>query len=326
MTDSELLNLIYEDDAEGVSLLVDTYVSLVYGMVCEVLSGVAPEKYIDECVADTFVAFYDNADDVDLSRGSMKAYLGVIAKRRAANLYCTLSPDDETDFTEYTVEEMTEQLEGEEPCEAPELSERIKLLCFKEIAPHRVRDAFADEAEEETEDSFTEDTANEIIREKISPLGRVLKTLVSMVLLVAVIAVGVIAVDRLSASKKETTTTTTTTTQPTTQVNNPLLSAIISGNEKLIESLIGNSLLLTQDILGYAVEYADRISYDSLRRIAQEVKNKYGETGLDPILDGAIFGDFQSVFDKLKEKDESEMTPAEKLAYFFATTMGGTAN
>lgn len=340
MNDNELLDLIYEDSVSGVTELIDTYADLVYKIVFEVLSDAAPEKYIDECVADSFVAFYDNADDVDLFRGSIKAYLAVIAKRRAANLYYTLTSDDETVFPEYTVEELSEILENEELVESTELADRIKVLCFQEIAPDVVVEEFSDEPIEEAEDeaevvgeepeefeepeeSEDESEVVEIIKRKASPLVRVLKTLVAMVTLVTVIAGAVIAFDRLSASKQE--TTTTTTTQPTTQHYDPLLAAIMAGNEKLIEELITNSLLLSQDILKYAVESADKISYDSIRHIAEEVKKKYGSTGLEPILEGAIFGDFQSVMDKLKEKDESEMTPAEKLAYFFATTFGPQA-
>ena len=340
MNDNELLDLIYEDSVSGVTELVDTYAGLVYKIVCEVLSDAAPEKYIDECIADSFVAFYDNADDVDLSRGSIKAYLAVIAKRRATNLYYTLTSDDEAVFPEYTVEELSEILENEELVESTEVADRIKVLCFQEIAPDVVVEEFSDEPIEETEDeaevveeepeefeepeeSEDESEVVEIIKRKASPLVRVLKTLVAMVTLVTVITGAVIAFDRLSASKQE--TTTTTTTQPSTQHYDPLLSAIMAGNEKLIEELITNSLLLSQDILKYAVESADKISYDSIRHIAEEVKKKYGSTGLEPILEGAIFGDFQSVMDKLKNKDESEMTPAEKLAYFFATTFGPQA-
>lgn len=337
MNDNELLDLIYEDSVSGVTELIDTYADLVYKIVFEVLSDAAPQKYIDECVADSFVAFYDNADDVDLFRGSIKAYLAVIAKRRAANLYYTLTSDDEAVFPEYTVEELSEILENEELVESTEVADRIKVLCFQEIAPDVVVEEFSDEPIVETEDEVEvvgeepeefeepedESEVVEIIKRKASPLVRVLKTLVAMVTLVAVIAGAVIAFDRLSASKQE--TTTTTTTQPTTQHYDPLLAAIMAGNEKLIEELITNSLLLSQDILKYAVESADKISYDSIRHIAEEVKKKYGSTGLEPILEGAIFGDFQSVMDKLKEKDESEMTPAEKLAYFFATTFGPQA-
>jgi hypothetical protein len=142
-----------------------------------------------------------------------------------------------------------------------------------------------------------------------------------MVSLVAVIVIAVIVFDKLSVPKYEP----PTTTAPTTQAGsfNPLFSAITEGNEKLIESLIANSLLLSQDVLKFAVEYADRISYDSIRRMAEEVKKIYGSTGLDPLLEKAIFGDFTSVAEKLKNKDESEMTPAEKLALFFITNFEG---
>jgi DNA-directed RNA polymerase specialized sigma24 family protein len=328
MTDNELLDLIYENEAEGFSLLIDTYTADIYKIVREVLGYVTTEKDIEECISDSFMAFYNNIDDVDLSRGSLKAYIAVIAKHRAMNLYYTLNPDDNAAFNEYTVEEMTQVLQGESSQEDRELSKRIKFMCFEEIAPdadleYSVTEEVTEEKydlpddEEETKEPIAEDSGRVIVREKRSPFARVLKTVVSMVLLVSVITVGVIVVDRFSDANKV--VTTTTTTQPTTQPEpyNPLLSAIISGNESLIESLIGNSLLLTQDVLKFAIESADKISYDSIRRIAEEVRNKYGSTGLDPILDGAIFGNPQDVIDKLKDKDEKDMTPAERLAYYF---------
>ncbi len=323
MTDNEILDIIYEDEVKGVFLLVDTYSALIYKIVTDVLSVVGTSEDAEECVADAFISFYNNIDDVDIERATFKGYLGVLAKRRAVNLFYTLSPDDDRVFDEYTVEEMSQVLENVTVQEDAELAQRIKKKCFKEIAPEEATEETPQDITEEEETQEEEEpqhTGEVIVREKTSPFGRVLKTSVSMVLLVAVITVGVIAFDRLGATKQE--TTTTTTTQPTTQQEpyNPLLSAIISGNESLIESLIGNSLLLTQDVLQFAIESADKISYDSIRRIAEEVRNKYGSTGLDPILEGAILGNPQDVIDKLKDKDEKDMTPAEKLAYFFIET------
>lgn len=341
MTDNELLELMFEDDIRGLTVLVDTYSALVYKVVADVLSGVATDKDIEDCIADSFVAFYNNTYDVDLSRGRIKAYLGVIAKRRAVNLYCTLNPDDETVFREYTVEEMSELLEKQVFQVVPELSQRIKVLCLRDIAPvgfsqeETVTEEFPSEAgiteEADCEETAYEDDIDEeyvqqpvesnpivTVKRKSSPLGRALKTAFAAVTLVAVIAVAVIAFDRLSVPKNEDITTTVTTTQASN--NNPLFSAILSGNEKLIERLITNSLLLSQDILTFAIESADKISYDTIRSIAEQVRNKYGSTGLDPLLDDAIFGNFDSVRDKLEEKDESNMTPTEKLAWFFVTT------
>lgn len=333
MSDNELLDLIYEDDIQGLILLVDTYSAIIYKVVARVLSGVATDKEIEDCVADSFMAFYNNAYGIDLLRGDLKAYLGVIANRRALNLYYTLNPDDETVFCEYTVEEMNEILKNESAQEIPEISQRIKVLCIRETVPEddsatdvsigdveekqnaeeTVYEELYDEAEKTQEPIEAKPTV--IVKKKTSRLGRVLKTAFAATTLVAVITVAVIAFDRFSVPKYEP----VTTTQPTTQSEpyNPLLSAILSGNESLIESLIGNSLLITQDVLEFALKSADKISYDVIRHIAEEVKKKYGSTGLDSVLDDAIFGNYESVRDKLSKKDEEDMTPAEKLAYFF---------
>ena len=324
MTDREILDILYTDEAEGFTLLVRTYADIIYEIVCDILQDCSTEE-IEECVADSFTAFYNNIDDVDLSRGNIKGYLAVIARRRAVNLYCTIFSADTEDFEEYTVEEMSSMLEDKEAEKYPELSEAVLRTCLKEIAPQVLEEKItqADEEVVDETEEFYEESANEPtveIIEKSSGFGRGVKTLVAMVSLVLVIVVGVIAFDRLSVPKYV-----PPTTQATTQNDpfNPLFSAISAGNEKLIEQLITNSLLLSQDVLKYAVEYADKISYDSIRRIAEEVKNKYGSTGLDPLIESAIFGDIQSVEEELKNKDESEMTPAEKLAMFFITTFSG---
>lgn len=341
MTDNEILDSIYENAVEGMTLLIDTYADLVYKVVYEVLSDVGSQEDIEECISDTFIAFFDNIDDVDSERGSIKGVLGIIARRRAINLRYTLNPDDESAFDEYTAEEMSEKLENEEVLKSEGLSDIIIGKCLKEIAAESREEVVAEaveveaemqysvEDDEETEEDFAEDSEAEAeafsqaLKKKRKRVGRVRKTFVAMVAFMAVIVVAVVAYNKLSVPKYV-----PPTTQPTTQTSsfNPLRDAISAGNQKLIEELITNSLLLSQDVLKFAVESADKISYDSIRRIAEEVKNKYGSTGLDPILEGAIFGDFQSVEEKLKNKDESEMTPAEKLAYFFITTFEGYGN
>ena len=322
MTDREILDRIYSDDAEGLVLLIEVYADLVYKIVGDILYEIN-EKNTQECVADSFLAFYNNIDDVDLSRGSIKGYLGVIARRRAVNLYCTLCPDADDVFDEYTVEEMSDILEDTEITENADISDTITRLCLKEIAPGFLEEKMS---EETAEDGYTDNEEDEPIAEKVkkksSGLGRAFKILAAMVTLVTVIAAAVIALDKFSSTEEAVATTEATTTTKAEPFN-PLLSAITSGNEKLIEELIANSLLITDEVLRFAIESADKISYDSIRRIAEEVRNKYGSTGLDPILDSAIFGDFSSVEEKIRNKDESEMTPAEKLAKFFAETVGG---
>lgn len=96
MTDKELLLLISEDKVKGFSLLVDTYSALIYKIVSCVVLPVGTKEDAEECVSDAFLAFYNNIDDVDLEKSSIKGYLALIAKRRAINLYHTLRREQYT--------------------------------------------------------------------------------------------------------------------------------------------------------------------------------------------------------------------------------------
>ncbi len=100
MTDRELLLLINQDKVKGFSLLVDTYSALIYKVVSSVVLSVGTREDTEECVSDTFLAFYNNIDDVDLDRASIKGYLALIAKRRAINLYHTLKRNKDVPIDE----------------------------------------------------------------------------------------------------------------------------------------------------------------------------------------------------------------------------------
>ena len=150
MTDKEILDSIYENAVDGMTLLIDTYADLIYRVVYEVLSDVGAQVDIEDCICDTFIAFFDNIDDVDSERGSIKGVLGIIARRRAINLRYTLNPDDESVFDEYTAEEMSEKLENEEVLKSAGLADIIIGMCLKEIAPELMEEAIevSSEAEE----------------------------------------------------------------------------------------------------------------------------------------------------------------------------------
>lgn len=326
MTDREILHLIYENKNQGMSVLIDTYGTVVYQLVCDVLREVGSDEDVFECICDSFEAFYNNIDDVELSRGSLKGCLGVIAYRRAVNLCCTLSPE-ESDFREYTLEEMSEALKNADPEFMPEVPYRIKLdLLGEEMTAQEESfdEEFSEDLEEATQDDFSQEAAESIVEEQatvhLGKTGRMFKIAAMAVALVLVITGVVIAADRFSTSKYEE----TTTTVQTTVSSDPVLSAILSGNEKLIESLIENSLLLTQDIVSFAVESADKLSYETIRHITEAVNEKFGSTGLDSLLEGAILGDVQQVMDELKNRDEMEMTPSERLAFFFSGAFGNS--
>lgn len=205
--------------------------------------------------------------------------------------------DREFLFEELSVEEMSCLLENIEADNSPEFSSEIKLSVFKEIAPEAV-------------------TEN-----KKSGFSRIFKIIPMAAALVIVIMGAVVAVNNLVTDKPEETTTAVVTTQITTTENtsfNPLKSAISLGDEKLIETLVANTLLLSKDIIAFAVECADVLSYTAIQTIAEATRETFGTTGLDALLEKAILGDSQGVLEELREREKILMTPAEKLAFFFS--------
>lgn len=115
-----------------------------------------------------------------------------------------------------------------------------------------------------------------------------------------------------------TTTESTVSTTDKAEVLNPLMLAIREGDESLVEVLLKNAVYFTKGTLSYALNYADVISYKSIREIAEKTVKTFGETGLDGLLESAILGDSEKALKELKERENMLMTPMEKLAFFFS--------
>ncbi len=85
--DEILLNEMNSNPEEGLLKLMDTYMGLVYAIVKNKLVSAYRKEDIEECVSTVFYDFYSQRDSIDLSKGSIKSFLAVIAKRRAVDLY-----------------------------------------------------------------------------------------------------------------------------------------------------------------------------------------------------------------------------------------------
>lgn len=82
MTDAELLALYRTDEGEAVRETVRLYLPYVRSIVSDKLSAY-PKEDIEETVSDIFIRFWRSVGKVDLSRGSVRAYLCVLAKSTA---------------------------------------------------------------------------------------------------------------------------------------------------------------------------------------------------------------------------------------------------
>lgn len=85
--DENLLNEMKSNPEEGLLKLMNTYMGLVYTIVKNKLVSAYSKEDIEECVSTVFYDFYRQQDSIDLSKGSIKSFLAVIAKRRAVDLY-----------------------------------------------------------------------------------------------------------------------------------------------------------------------------------------------------------------------------------------------
>lgn len=130
MTDEELLALLHTNPQKGFEITINQYTGLMYAIAYNKLYSVCTREDIEECVSDIFVLFYEQRAAIDLSRGSIKSFLMILAKRTAIKRYkrdCSAntkltSIDDET-FSH-------EQLSAEEDTAAPliEKEDRLRLI------------------------------------------------------------------------------------------------------------------------------------------------------------------------------------------------------
>ena len=109
--------------------------------------------------------------------------------------------------------------------------------------------------------------------------------------------------------------TTATTQQP--PEDNPLMTAISTGNDDIIQKLLAVPGVITKETLDFALNFSNRLSYDTLHQIAVSVRESLGSTGLDTLVESALLGDSDKVITELDTREEMTMTPFERLAFFF---------
>lgn len=89
--DELIVDILKKNPQKGLKLIIDQYTGLIYTICHNKLKGVMSHEDIEECVSDVFVDIYKQRDIIDLAKGSLRSYLCVIAKRKAINLYNSMS-------------------------------------------------------------------------------------------------------------------------------------------------------------------------------------------------------------------------------------------
>jgi RNA polymerase sigma-70 factor (ECF subfamily) len=84
-----------ENPQAALNETVNIYGGMVYKVVFSRLAQRFAREDIEEIVSDVFVQFYRNADKIDLQKGTVKAYISVIAKNLALRRAEQLNRRDE---------------------------------------------------------------------------------------------------------------------------------------------------------------------------------------------------------------------------------------
>lgn len=87
LSDNEVVRLLIHRSEEGLEKLMNQYMGFVYTIVYGKLSGVCNKQDVEECVSDIFFEVYKARSSIDLGKGSIKAYLAVLSKRKAIDIY-----------------------------------------------------------------------------------------------------------------------------------------------------------------------------------------------------------------------------------------------
>lgn len=72
---------------QGLELLMDRYMGLVYTIVSNQLRQVCSKEDIEDCASEVLFAVYQQRAAIDLSRSSLKTFVAVVAKRKAITRY-----------------------------------------------------------------------------------------------------------------------------------------------------------------------------------------------------------------------------------------------
>jgi RNA polymerase sigma-70 factor, ECF subfamily len=101
LTDAEIIRRIHSGDEGAMTLLYDRYSSVVYAVALRVLSD---SSAAEDILQDVFMQLWRNPQAFNASRGSLAAWLAVIARNRAIDQLRKKRPEAETVETVIAVE------------------------------------------------------------------------------------------------------------------------------------------------------------------------------------------------------------------------------
>ena len=135
MQEKNIIDAIKAGDEQAMQKIICRYSRLLWSIVGAALSQVGTTEDMEECVADVFIDLWEHPQKYDESRGSLKAWLSVIARNKAIDRYRQKTkiqtiPLEETVLAQMGVEPEMENREGLQEALA-ELTEEEKEILLR---------------------------------------------------------------------------------------------------------------------------------------------------------------------------------------------------
>ena len=92
MEEKILLELLRKKPDKGIRAVMEAYMGLCWAIVRARLTGF-PQEDIEECVSDVFLEVYRSRGKIELEKGGIRAFLAVVARRRAIDRYQPAEPE-----------------------------------------------------------------------------------------------------------------------------------------------------------------------------------------------------------------------------------------
>ncbi|WP_315371726.1 sigma-70 family RNA polymerase sigma factor [Paenibacillus xylanexedens] len=109
MEEEQIRKAVADRDPEAMEWVMNHYAGLLWKIAHSILHHASAEE-IEECVADTFFAFWQNPDAFQSGRSSLKNYLATITKHKAIDRYRKLNRRSELTYEEEIHSVQTEDL------------------------------------------------------------------------------------------------------------------------------------------------------------------------------------------------------------------------
>ncbi|MBU5351960.1 sigma-70 family RNA polymerase sigma factor [Paenibacillus barcinonensis] len=100
MNEEQIRKAIANRDPEAMEWVMNHFAGLLWKIAHSILHDASNEE-IEECVADTFFAFWQKPEAFQTGQSSLKNYLGTIAKHKAIDRYRKINRRNELTYDEH---------------------------------------------------------------------------------------------------------------------------------------------------------------------------------------------------------------------------------